>query len=401
LTPREEVLGIIRERRGYDDLLTVPRAFIRLTGDTDSALLLSQLLYWTERAASPQGWVYKSRDDWRLELGLNRYRLDRARRRLRDLGVLDEAHHLVGSRRILHLRPRCSDLCAALSAEPRDGGAGFRPRNRPAPAGTDVGEPSERSGMDRPECGFPAARAVEDERSERSNFDRSRTETTPETTPETTAETTGRSSNTRARGGEKRKEGESRNGALDGAADVPAEPLGGHGSPPLQEGTAFAPGGHGSPPLQEGTAFAPGGHGSPPLQEDTAMVLAEDRLFGVLERVSGFPRERDREQLRELLDDYPGVDHLLEFKKFAAFYEKRVLDRPWFALLNWVAKASLRAARGPAPTSSAGGPPPAGVPRPAPCAGERAEPLLPGVVVAGPLYRRLMRQRQGGNPAGP
>ncbi len=402
VTPREQVLGIIRERRGYDDLLTVPRAFIELTGDTDSALLLSQLLYWTERAASPQGWVYKSRDDWRLELGLNRYRLDRARRRLRDLGVLEEAHHLVGSRRILHLRPRCSDLCAALNAQPRDGGAGFRPRNRPAPAGTGVGGPSERPGMDRPDLGLPTVREFEDEPSERSSFDRSRTETTAETTPETPAETTA-SSSMRAKGEKNLRStenGENRTGA-------PA-PDSASGAVSVRDGpcesvcsAASAPGRHGSLPLREDTGSGPGRHGSLPLQEDTASAPAEDRLFDVLERVSGFPRDRDRAQLREVLADYPRVEHRLELKKFAAFYEKRTLDRPWFALRNWLERASGRQPHEPVLAASAVDPTSSGPPRPPMTPRGAAEPLPLGLVVRGPAYEALMRRKRAASAAVP
>jgi len=397
VTPREQVLSIIRERRGYDELLTVPRAFIELTGDTDSALLLSQLLYWTERAANPQGWVYKSRDDWRLELGLNRYRLDRARRRLRELGILEEAHHLVASRRILHLRVRRIELCGILRGFLADSDGPHGPPCLPSAAGTDQDGPSGLPNPSRPTLRLAAFRDVEHEPSERSNCDRSRAETTAETTPETTAS----SSSTRAKRKGNWRSRENRTGAPDDPGKHPGASPGRHGSLPLREDAASAPGGHGSPPLREDAASAPGGHGSLPAQDDTASAQAEDRLFAILERVSGFPRDRDRAQLRGHLADYPEVDHLLELKKFAAFYEKRTLNRPWFALLNWLDKASMRAAHGPAPIPSAGKPARDGTPHPAPTARQTAEPLPLGLTTAGPAYRKMMQLRQSANPAPP
>ncbi|MBN1856915.1 MAG: hypothetical protein JW846_08180 [Dehalococcoidia bacterium] len=116
MTAREEVLDVIRRNEGHEKMLAVPRAFITLTGDTDSALLLSQVLYWTDRATGARGWVYKTRDEWNEELGLNRYRLEKARRCLKRIGLIEESYHLARNRRTLHIRLKRANLCAALGA---------------------------------------------------------------------------------------------------------------------------------------------------------------------------------------------------------------------------------------------------------------------------------------------
>jgi hypothetical protein len=116
VTTRQEVLNAIRQHDGYHHLITVPRVFIELTGDPRSALLLSQLLYWTDRASSAVGWVYKTRQEWQDELGLTRHGLYAARARLSELGLTDESHHLVNSRRTLHLRLRYEELLLALKS---------------------------------------------------------------------------------------------------------------------------------------------------------------------------------------------------------------------------------------------------------------------------------------------
>jgi hypothetical protein len=116
VTTRQEVLNAIRQHDGYHHLITVPRVFIELTGDPRPALLLSQLLYWTDRASSAVGWVYKTRQEWQDELGLTRHGLYAARARLSELGLTDESHHLVNSRRTLHLRLRYEELLLALKS---------------------------------------------------------------------------------------------------------------------------------------------------------------------------------------------------------------------------------------------------------------------------------------------
>jgi hypothetical protein len=377
LTPREEVLGIIRERQGYENVLVVPRAFIELTGDQSAALLLSQLLYWTDRATVPGGWVYKSHAEWKEELGMGRSTVDRARRTLAELGLLHQACRQAHGRRTMFFRIDLPALRTALMSQTATLKS-VRPERRLA---TGPGEGCRQTHV--------------------SSFDTPETETTAQTTSETPAETTASSSSTRAKGKGNERNGESGSGAPDDLGKHHGASPGRHGSLPQQEDAASAPGRHGSVPLPEDAASAPGVRASLPLQEDAASAPAEDRLFDVLERVSGFPRDRDRARLREQLADYPGVDYLLEVKKFAAFYEKRVLDRPWFALLTWLDKASMRAAHGLSPAPSVGKPPPAGASHPAPTARQTAEPLPLGVTTAGPAYRKMMQRRQSENQAPP
>jgi hypothetical protein len=120
VTDQTELLGEIRRITGRDIVLAVPRSFITLTGEPHAALLLSQLLYWTPRATLPGGWVYKSRAEWFAEIGGTRYALDCARRRLKELGLIEEAVHLVNNRPTLHLRLDVLQLRDALQAEERD-----------------------------------------------------------------------------------------------------------------------------------------------------------------------------------------------------------------------------------------------------------------------------------------
>ena len=70
------------------------RCFVTLTGSVTAALMLSQALYWQRRCKDPEGWWYKSRDDWAEETGLSRYEQEGARKQLRKLGVVQE--HLRG-----------------------------------------------------------------------------------------------------------------------------------------------------------------------------------------------------------------------------------------------------------------------------------------------------------------
>lgn len=66
------------------------RSFVRLGTGVTGALLLSQLIYWSNRTNDEDGWVYKTQEDWENETGLTRYEQEGARKKLRSLGLLLE-----------------------------------------------------------------------------------------------------------------------------------------------------------------------------------------------------------------------------------------------------------------------------------------------------------------------
>jgi hypothetical protein len=84
---RANVRTLIKQFTGQENMLAIPRVFIKFTGDTNSALMLSQILYWSERTDNPDGWFYKSVREWEDETCLSRYQQQRALAVLKPLGV--------------------------------------------------------------------------------------------------------------------------------------------------------------------------------------------------------------------------------------------------------------------------------------------------------------------------
>jgi len=64
-------------------------------------------------------------------------------------------------------------------------------------------------------------------------------------------------------------------------------------------------------------------------------------LYKILEGTKGFPKYSQENiwKLEDVIKDYPGVNYLLEFKKFKEYWNTRQLKRPWLALRNWLDKA--------------------------------------------------------------
>lgn len=84
---QKAVRELIKQIAGQASVLTIPRVFISLTGDHISALLLSQIIYWSERTNDPEGWFHKTADEWLDEIGISGFQLKRALAVLEPFGV--------------------------------------------------------------------------------------------------------------------------------------------------------------------------------------------------------------------------------------------------------------------------------------------------------------------------
>ena len=87
---QRQVYHLIERFAGQANVLTIPRLFIDWTGDHISALLLSQIIYWSSRTTAADGWFYKSAKEWQDELGISDYQLARATKKLEAAGVVKE-----------------------------------------------------------------------------------------------------------------------------------------------------------------------------------------------------------------------------------------------------------------------------------------------------------------------
>lgn len=75
-----EIINLIKSFAGQANILTIPRAFVDLTGDLKAALFLSQCVYWSSRS-STQGLFYKTYQEWQNEIAMSRYEIDQCRKR--------------------------------------------------------------------------------------------------------------------------------------------------------------------------------------------------------------------------------------------------------------------------------------------------------------------------------
>lgn len=74
----------------YDRHISFHRAYVTFGAGVTGALMLSQAVYWASRTSDPDGWFYKTQQEWEEETGLTRYEQEGARKKLVAAGVMQE-----------------------------------------------------------------------------------------------------------------------------------------------------------------------------------------------------------------------------------------------------------------------------------------------------------------------
>lgn len=73
---KDHILNLIKSVSGQANIIAFPRLFVDITGDPSLAMMLSQLIYWSDRATRADGMFYK--DQQGLDRGAGCLRLCRA-----------------------------------------------------------------------------------------------------------------------------------------------------------------------------------------------------------------------------------------------------------------------------------------------------------------------------------
>lgn len=76
MSKHQELRAVIKKMSGQDNMITVPRIFIEfLEGDLNTALILNQLVFYSDKTKRTDGFFYKNYDEWEAETGLTRRKI--------------------------------------------------------------------------------------------------------------------------------------------------------------------------------------------------------------------------------------------------------------------------------------------------------------------------------------
>lgn len=90
MSNQQQLINVIKSFAGQANILAVPVVFIRFCGgDLAAAILLSQIIYWSDKSSRSDGWFYKSFREWDEEISLTQFQVSKATRKFRDDGFLE------------------------------------------------------------------------------------------------------------------------------------------------------------------------------------------------------------------------------------------------------------------------------------------------------------------------
>ena len=87
---QKSIIELIKSISGQANVIAVPRLYIDLLdGDVNSAILLSQVVYWSDKSKRKDGWFYKTYAEWFDEIGLSQYKVKRGIDTLEKLKIIE------------------------------------------------------------------------------------------------------------------------------------------------------------------------------------------------------------------------------------------------------------------------------------------------------------------------
>jgi uncharacterized phage protein (TIGR02220 family) len=81
------VKAMIKQVTGQEQTIGIPRPFIKMTGDHITALVLNQIIFFTDSFDGEDGWFFRSREQWEKDICVSPYQLKRAVDALARFGV--------------------------------------------------------------------------------------------------------------------------------------------------------------------------------------------------------------------------------------------------------------------------------------------------------------------------
>ena len=85
----EAMQALIIELSGQANMLVIPRVYIDLMGSIEGGLLLSQMIYWSDRSKRDDGYFFKSYDEWNQETSLSKHKVAGLVNKMKDAGFLE------------------------------------------------------------------------------------------------------------------------------------------------------------------------------------------------------------------------------------------------------------------------------------------------------------------------
>lgn len=80
---------IINQFSGQANIITVPKIYVEVFEDYNTAILLNQIIFWSDKSKRKDGYFYKTYQEWEEEIFLTKYQVSKSVKKLVDLGLVE------------------------------------------------------------------------------------------------------------------------------------------------------------------------------------------------------------------------------------------------------------------------------------------------------------------------
>lgn len=85
----KNIRNIIKRMSGQDNVITVPKIYVEYTGDLTTAVLLNQIVFYSDKSKRKDGFFYKTYKEWEEEICLTKRQVSYSTEKLKKLGILE------------------------------------------------------------------------------------------------------------------------------------------------------------------------------------------------------------------------------------------------------------------------------------------------------------------------
>ena len=110
----DDIKNVISTFSGTERHITVPRVYLEMLGDFNTAAFLNQLVFWSDKTRRSDGYFYKTYTEWNEELLLSEYQVRRSAKTLKEKGFIDTKLKRANGSPTLHYKVNMDKLSDSI-----------------------------------------------------------------------------------------------------------------------------------------------------------------------------------------------------------------------------------------------------------------------------------------------
>lgn len=112
---------LITAYSGQEKVIVIPTIYIEITEDLNTATLLNQLIFWSDKSKRKDGFFYKTYLEWEQEIYLSEYQVRRSAKKLKEMSILETKVKKANGSPTLHYKINMDKLSESILEKLKNG----------------------------------------------------------------------------------------------------------------------------------------------------------------------------------------------------------------------------------------------------------------------------------------